>query len=186
MGQIQSVIEVVLGRIIGFVIFVVLLLGANWLTSYIGLGAYVSVVDFLNNSLYIIIIFTLLLLIGEAFGVLMFPYNLPSPLFNAIGGIFLVKFIFDLIILIESIMNVSSNLKLNVFKNIAYVLVFLLVIIIGYAKILIAAGKIMIPGILSGTPSVPSGTSEKPVQQAGKPAAVKKGVKTKKQAGKKR
>lgn len=183
MGQIESVIGVILGRGVGFVIFVLLLFGANWLTSYITVDAYISVVNFLNSNIYIIIVFTALLLIGEIFGVLMFPYNLPSPLFNAIGGIFLVRFIFDLVIFVESIMNVPANLRFDILRYIAYALVFILVIAIGYARILIAAGK-MTFGTPYGTPE--KVTLKKPVQAAKKPVIKKKTAKPKKQAKKKR
>ncbi|VVB77931.1 Uncharacterised protein [uncultured archaeon] len=141
MEQVKSVGRVVLNRFIGFIIFVILLVVVNLLVPYVSNDKFSLVVQFINQSLYAIIIFTILLLIGELFSVLGFPLNLPAPLFSAIGGVFLVKFIFDLIIFIDSIIKIPGSIPYDTFRNLAYVLVFLLVIIIGYAKIFLEAGK---------------------------------------------
>ena len=141
MEQIGSIGKVVLSRLIGFVIFIILLLVANMLVPYVGNSIFSSIVSFLNLSIYAIVIFTILLLMGEMFGVLMFPFNLPAPLFNAIGGIFLVKFIFDLIIFVDSLIVMPVSIPYEAFRNLAYVLVFLLVIIIGYVTIFVEAGR---------------------------------------------
>lgn len=141
MEQIRLVGRVVLSRLLGFVIFMILLFAANMLIPYIGNSTYNSVVYFINDNAYVIVVFTVLVLISELFSVLAFPFNLPAPLFNAIGGLFLVKFVFDLIIFVDSTIKMPANLPYEIFRNLAYVLVFLFVIVIGYVKILIEAGK---------------------------------------------
>ena len=131
----------ILTRFIGFLIFLVLLGLANVLTFYIKNEIFLSVVNFLNANIWLIIIFSVILLIGEIFGLLMFPLNIPGPLFNAVGGVLLIQFVFKLFSFIITLSNVTINIPLNYIENFVMIIVFIIVLVIGYVHIIIDATR---------------------------------------------
>lgn len=141
MEQVKSAASVIISRLIGFIIFVILLVIANVLVSYFNNSTFTGIVYFLNSNLLYIILITILLLLGELFGVLVFPFNLPSPLFNAVGAVFIVNFAFNLIKLVFQLINVNENLPFDMLNVILSTLVFLIIIIIGYVAILSSVGN---------------------------------------------
>ena len=139
----KGLMHEILTRVIGFFIFLVLLGIANLLTNYIKNSIYLSVVNFLNTNIWLIVIFSVILLIGEIFGYLMFPLNIPSPLFNAVGGALLIQFVFKLFVYLTTISNVkiSLGLPLTDIENIVIIIVFIVVLVVGYAHIIIDATR---------------------------------------------
>jgi len=131
----------ILTRFIGFLIFLVLLGLANVLTYYIKNEIFLSVVNFLNVNVWLIIIFSVILLIGEIFGLLMFPLNIPGPLFNAVGSVFLIQFVFKLFEFITKLSKVVINIPLNNIENVVMILVFIIVLVVGYVHIVIDATR---------------------------------------------
>lgn len=131
----------VLIRVVGFFIFLILLAIANVLTFYVNSEIFTSVVNFLNNNIWLIVIFTVILLIGEIFGFLMFPLNIPGPLFNAVGGVLLIQFAFKLFSFILTLSNVVLNIPLNYIENIVMILVFIIVLVVGYVHIITDATR---------------------------------------------
>ena len=132
----KALFQALLTRVIGFLVFLVLLVIANVLVYYIKNNIFSSVVLFLNQNIWLIIIFTIILLIGEIFGYLFFPLNIPAPLFNAVGGVFLVQFVFKMLIFIFSITNINFPLPLDFIENITIAIVFVAVIVVGYVDII--------------------------------------------------
>lgn len=127
----------ILTRVIGFFIFLILLAIANVLTFYVKNEIFISVVGFLNNNIWLIIIFSIILLIGEIFGFLMFPLNIPGPLFNAVGGALLIQFIFKLFSFIITLSKVTINIPLNYIEYLVMTIVFIIVLVVGYVHIII-------------------------------------------------
>jgi len=99
--QNKTVLSVTLSRLISLLVFLVLL----WIANIISINnfTYLQIVGFLNQNLEILIIFSLLLYLGELFFVFKFPLNIPAPIFNALGGFFLVKFIFKIFYMIKEV-----------------------------------------------------------------------------------
>jgi hypothetical protein len=143
MEQINSVLKIFLSRVIGFGVFILLLIIANLLIPYISNEKFSSVVLFLNENVFFIIVFTLLMLIGEMFMALSFPFNLPAPLFNAVGGIFMVTFIFNLLIFLSTIIKELEAVRIpfEIFSVLASSLVFILIIIFGYIHIFLDVAR---------------------------------------------
>lgn len=131
----------VLMRFLGFVIFLVLLGIANILVYYVKNEMFSSVVFFLNNNIWLIIIFTVILLIGEIFGYLFFPLNIPGPLFNAVGGVLLVQFVFKLFNFIILLSKANFPLQMSFVEDITMLIVFVVVLVVGYVDIIREATK---------------------------------------------
>jgi hypothetical protein len=135
MVQIKKALEIFLSRIIGFVIFLILLAGVNIISYYITSSLFTRIVFFLNSNLWTIIIFTVVLMIGEIFGALIFPFNIPSPLFNAIGSVFLIGFLFSLMNFLIEVIGINIPFNMDYAYYIIVVIVFIVIIIAGYIRI---------------------------------------------------
>ncbi len=129
----RSVTRVVASRLVGLIIFLVIL----WILILLiprWSGVY-PFIEFFNENIWLIVLFSFLFLIGEAFTVLGFPLSLPAPLFNALGAVFLVSFLFRLLFRIDGITGTTNFLILEPMTPLIYLALFLLVLIIGYVEI---------------------------------------------------
>ena len=136
MGQIKRLFHAFLSKAIGFVIFLILLAIANLLINFIHNSMYVDTVNFVDMNLLLITTFTIILLIGEIFEVLVFPFNLPGPLFSAVGGIIIVRFLINVFSMMNSMLNLGLNWEFDFVYYIVSIIVFIFVIILGYAKLI--------------------------------------------------
>jgi hypothetical protein len=141
MNQIKGVLKILAARIAGFLIFIILLGAANILTDYIKNEIFTSGVGFINNNFLLIISFTLILMIGEMFEVLVFPFNLPYPIFNATGWTLLLNFLFKIIEIVFSIVDINQSIPLAWIYLIISILVFIMILITGYVKIIASLFK---------------------------------------------
>lgn len=126
----------VLSKVIGIVVFLILVVIVNILTAYISNPLFSSVVGFLNANVLLIILISALLIIGEVFLALHFPFDLPGPLFNAVGSIFVVSFILNLVVFVIGLLtseNISAPFRL--LSYFLYPLVFIIVVVLGYVRI---------------------------------------------------
>lgn len=130
----ESATGILLSRIGGFIFFLILLAVLNILSGgYVQSPIFVRIVEFLNASLGLLILITALFLLGDLFGILTFPLNLPAPVFNAFGAVFLVTFLFRLFVLVGEITGVTVFAVLE--RTLAIpvtILVFIVVLIGGY------------------------------------------------------
>jgi hypothetical protein len=141
MGNGRQLLRVFLRGIWGFLLFVIILVLLNLVNFYFKQPLFDSVVVFLNNSVIWIVLFALLFLFGDLFKALNFPFNLPGPLFDAVASVFLIKFIFDVLRLINDYLGISNIISFNSLYALISGLVFVLVIIVGYVKILSSTGR---------------------------------------------
>lgn len=131
----KTVLGITLSKLIGLMIFLLILAILNFIEFDNIIN--IRVVEFLNENVWIVIIFSILLYIGELFSVFIFPLNLPAPLFNAVGGIFLAGFIFQMLYMLGDVLNQDAFFIFKLLEPLAYILIFFLVIIFGYIKIFI-------------------------------------------------
>lgn len=125
-------IRIVLARIGGFLFFLILLGLANIFFEH-------KIVLFFNSQIVFLFVMTILFMIGELFNNSKFPLNLPAPVFNAVGGVLLVIFIFKIFGLIESYVDLA--LPFNLLLSITIPVVFFIVLIAGYVHIFVSIGK---------------------------------------------
>ena len=92
-SRIKSIPKKILLRIFGMVLFLSFLLMANFLPFFTENPLNYQVIQFLNENIGLVILMGVTFLFGEIFNALIFPFNLPAPLFNASGSLLLVAFI---------------------------------------------------------------------------------------------
>jgi hypothetical protein len=125
-----------LSRMIGIIIFLIIVVLANLLTHYVSNSFYNSCVTFLNENFWLLIIIAFILLAGDIFGVFAFPLNLPAPIIKAIGSVFFIFFILSLIRWVDTIAFTNFYYPFLFISYLLAVLVFLVVLISGYYEIL--------------------------------------------------
>jgi len=92
-----------------------------------------DLVSFLNSNLIFLIFISFLFFLGAIFYNLGFPTNLLTPIFDAFGGAFLVSFLIKLIVLIDRYILTGIGNALEAYSFIISGIVFLLILIVGYA-----------------------------------------------------
>ena len=132
-GNRKSVIWLLISRLFGFVLFLVVLAGANALTIFIMNPLFHQVVQFLNKNIVLLIVMFVIFLIGEVFNAFIFPLNLPAPLFVAIGSVFLVAFILRIFAFLDAFTKENIFQIFTELSFLIYLLVFIIVLLGGYS-----------------------------------------------------
>jgi uncharacterized membrane protein len=91
---------------------------------------------FLKDNLIFIILISSVFFIAEIFFYFDFPINIPAPIINGIGSIFLINLIFEIFAFIGGITQQDIFMILISFSVFIYPLVFIIVLISGYFLIL--------------------------------------------------
>lgn len=128
----KSVPKIVIWKIVGFLIFLILLGVANYFTRYIPGNFYYSIVQFFNGNLGLIVVMMLFGMLSEVFWNLFFPLDLVAPIISAISSIFSVTFVYRIWLLVDSYVGTGVEIPMGG----VYRLVFWLVLIIGYIVVL--------------------------------------------------
>jgi len=125
----KTALGVTFSKLIGFMIFILVLVILNAIDPQ---GITKDIVDFLNSHLLLIIIYSILFYLGELFELFIFPFNIPAPIFNSVGAVFLTAFIFQIFFSIWGAFYI-----LLVIEPIIIIIVFLVVLIVGYILIFV-------------------------------------------------
>lgn len=129
----ESFFAILISRIAGIVIFLILLAILNALTGYVQSLTFLHVVEFLNANIGLLILIAVIFLVGDLFGALTFPLNLPGPVFGAVGAVFTVMFLFRLFLLVGEITGIGFfTIFTGSLALLIYILVFIVVLIGGY------------------------------------------------------
>ena len=127
---------VFVSRMIGIICFLIVLVLANILLYYIANPVYHSAIALVDENFWLLILIAIIFLVGDIFGTLPFPINLPAPVFKAFGSVFSIAFILKIIQWIDTV--ASMNLY-NIFWFLSFLivpLVFLVVLATGHLEIL--------------------------------------------------
>jgi len=128
----KKISKIVVSGIIGFVIFLILLGIANYLTRYISIDFYADIVLFFNDNLLILSILFILGILSEIFWALFFPFNLIAPVTSAIFWVYILTFIYRFWIFLDYYAETGIIFPIDIL----YKAVFLLVLFVGYIIIL--------------------------------------------------
>jgi len=131
----HSIPFVLFTRIGGFIFFLVILFILNFLIDYIDNDLYDQAVNLLNDNILTIILMSLFFLISDIFTSLMFPLDLPGPIFAAIGSLFLVTFGLKVAEFVDSVLELNFYTTLENFSFLIYIVTFILVIAGSYFEI---------------------------------------------------
>ena len=130
----KSITWIILSQLGGLLFFLILLLIVNNLSNNITNETFIQTINFINNNLNIIIILSIILFLGELFSAFIFPFNLPYPIFNALGSIFLVTFIFRIFAQIPTTAQITQQITYY-HQSELILLIATIVLIVGYIKI---------------------------------------------------
>ena len=133
----ESIAGILISRIGGFIIFLILLGILNNLPgAHVQAAVFLQIVAFLNVNLGLLTLITVLFLVGDLFGALVFPLNLPGPIFGAFGAVYLILFLFRLFVLVGDISGVGLFAQFErAFAAPVYLIVFIVVLIGGYVAL---------------------------------------------------
>jgi hypothetical protein len=121
--------------ILSFVGFLILLIILNLFAAETKVPIFQEFVTFFNSNLVLICWITLVMIIGEIFGVFKLPFNVPAPIFDAVGGVLIVVFISNLFMLLIKLSEVNWNIPYSLIFLIIEIIVAIIVLIVGYYKI---------------------------------------------------
>lgn len=127
---------VFVSRMIGIICFLIAIVLANILLHYITSPLYQSAVGFINANFWLLILICALLFVGDLFGVLPFPLNLPSPIFRAVGSVFCVAFLMSVFAWVDRVAATSFYQMFWLLSFLIIPLVFLVVLAVGYIEIM--------------------------------------------------
>ena len=132
----RSIPGIIIMRLIGFLIFLIILAIANSLISNVNYQIYTDIINFFKENILLLAGMALLGIISEIFWCFYFPFNLIAPFASAILSIPIIAFIYHIWLFLNKYLNVDLPFKISL----VYIITFLIVLLVGYIKIL-AQGK---------------------------------------------
>ncbi len=94
-----------------------------------------QVVGFMNANAFLLLSVAFLFFAGEITGCFNFPYNIPSPLLNALGSVFAIKLLMSVFEYLNSAMNADIFSIPSRIAMLIYLFVFAGVLIFGYSSV---------------------------------------------------
>jgi hypothetical protein len=137
----SSLVGTIFSRLIGLVCFLLLVWLLNYLLDYIDNSLFKQSVHFLNGNVVLLIAMAIIYAAGELFSALTFPLSLPAPVLEAVASVFLTKFIFQLLDFVGEVTKEKAFSVFGNFDEIAYVVVFVAVLAVGYLTIFMNLAK---------------------------------------------
>ncbi len=131
----RSPSNIVLMRILGLVVFLIVLGLANLVAVIWTEPIFLTVLNFFNSNLLLIVLMSIFFMVGEMLMALWFPFNLPAPLFNAVGAVMLTAFIFRALQLVDILVGDNIFGIVGALGILLYPIVFVVVLIVGYITI---------------------------------------------------
>jgi hypothetical protein len=154
----HSPLRALISGLIGIIIFLLLLVLFRFFASHTSWALFSGFVDLLYANAPLIIFFSVMFMIGDIFATFSFPFNLPFPLFSAVGSVLLVTFIFNMIGFIDSFYSIGISPAFELVRLILYPLTIIIVLIAGYLSI---AAQVRNEKPEQGIPSPEPGETER-------------------------
>jgi hypothetical protein len=154
----HSPLRALVSGLIGIIIFLLLLVLFRFFASHTSWALFSGFVDLLYANAPLIIFFSVMFMIGDIFATFSFPFNLPFPLFSAVGSVLLVTFIFNMIGFIDSFYSIGISPAFELVRLILYPLTIIIVLIAGYLSI---AAQVRNEKPEQGIPSPEPGETER-------------------------
>lgn len=129
--------QIILFRILGFLLFLILLAIGNIVIPFVNNSFYTSIIIFLNSNIILLLILTFIGIINELFWNFNFPYNILAPITGGALAVYFIMFFYQVWIFVEAYLNLNIAIPITSL----YILIFLLVVVIGYIVILSKHGR---------------------------------------------
>ncbi len=156
----RSPLRALVSGLAGIIIFLLVLVLLRFIAGHTSSDLFSGFVDLLIANVVLLIFISVLFMFGDIFAAFPFPFNLPFPIFKAVGGVFLVSFLFQVLGFLDAYYSIGLFPGLEPVILILYPLTFIVVIIAGYISI--AAdfrGKKQETGIPSSGPGWSGGSA---------------------------
>jgi len=127
--------KVVFEGIFGIIFFLIMVGILNIIAVYVSNPIFQSIVAFINENILFILLISVIIFLANIFEVFIFPFNLIYPIFNAIGGVLWVVFIFRVLNLVDSLVGTKLYVLLFPIYIILLIIVPIIVLIVGYVKV---------------------------------------------------
>ncbi len=132
----NRILKILIKRLAEFIIFLLILVLLNLAIIYWDIIVLKGPIGFLTQSVPFIGLIALIMLFGEIFSVLRFPFNLPYPLFNAFGALLMIYFIFEVFLYLIELGQLDLGIPLDIIFLVILILVVAIILITGYYSIL--------------------------------------------------
>ncbi len=128
----KSVFFVFFTRLLGFVLFLIILHFANLYFDEVSNPIMFNITQFLLQSLALILTFSVFFGLGASFKEMSFPWPITFPLFDAIGALFFLTFVFQLFSFVDTLLGLTLFSVFSWIAVLIYPLVFIGVLVAGY------------------------------------------------------
>jgi magnesium-transporting ATPase (P-type) len=132
----RSLSGVVVSGLTGILVFLVLLVIFGYLASYYHNEVFIGLVALLVNNLGLVLTASVLFIVADIFYTFRFPFSIPGPLFSGLGSLFVISLLFIIMDFFDQAYSLGISVMFLKFRYLIYPLVFFIVIIAGYARIL--------------------------------------------------
>ncbi len=133
----KSVLKIILSNIIGFLIFLIILMIANKLISSFDNEIFRNIIGFLNANLVLLFTMMFVGMINEIFWAFYFPFNILAPITSSVLSVYIINFIERIWIFL----NLYERFNILINFQAVYTLVVFIVLISGYLIIFFRHGK---------------------------------------------
>jgi hypothetical protein len=135
--MVKSVPRIIISNIIGFLIFLIILIIANKLIPSVNNEMFRNIVEFINANLVLLLVMMFIGMINDIFWVFYFPFNILAPITSSVLSVYIISFIERVWIFLN--LYEKFNILIN-FKAVSNIVVFI-VLIAGYLIIFFRQGK---------------------------------------------
>jgi hypothetical protein len=134
--QHRPAIWVFISGMVGIILFLLLLAVLRYFATYFASALLAGFAEFLTLNAGLIIFLGIMFMIADIFHSFSLPFNLPGPIFSAIGSVFLIEFLFRLLEFVDGMYGVGTFPSLHFIEFLLYPIVFFIVLVAGYWSIL--------------------------------------------------
>ena len=125
--------------LLGIIILVVL---ANFIAYVAPSQVILDFVAFLNGNVWLLILSSVFFYLGALFYNFGFPINILTPPSDGVGSVFIVAFLINLIVVTDIYSGIGIGYVLKSYSLIIYIVVFILVVLLGYVAVMQRQQKI--------------------------------------------
>ena len=119
--------------LLGIIILVVL---ANFIAYVAPSQVILDFVAFLNGNVWLLILSSVFFYLGALFYSFGFPINILTPPSDGVGSVFIVAFLINLIVVTDIYSGIGIGYVLKSYSLIIYIVVFILVVLLGYVAVM--------------------------------------------------
>jgi len=132
----KTVKKVIIERVIGLIIFLLLVAGLNYFSSTFDNQYYQAVLKFTNTNLILLIMIHIVMSLGELAGTAPLPASLIAPLINACGTMLILTLVFKVFALFDSVIEMNIFGRAEPFYIFVYIIFFVIVLVSNLAVVL--------------------------------------------------